>query len=73
MTRIEQKFARKPAFPVIRPASPLAQLLLLNRAFREYIRLQRLDAAALRDMGLTEADRRSVTLAGIAARMRNRA
>lgn len=73
MTRTAYKSARKPAHPARRRTSPLAGLLILNRAFREYIRLQRLDAAVLRDMGLTEADRRSVTLAGITARMRNRA
>lgn len=61
---------------ITRPAPGLLRIPLLreiviwNRAFREYQRLNRLDAAALRDMGLSEADRRSVTIASIAARLR---
>ena len=46
------------------------ELLIRNDAWREYVRLQRLDADDLRDMGLSEENRTSVTLSQIAARMR---
>ena len=46
------------------------ELLIWNDAWREYVRLQRLDADDLRDMGLSEENRTSVTLSQIAARMR---
>ena len=48
----------------------IKDLLIWNNAWREYYRLQNLDADALRDMGLTEASRASVTVTRIAARMR---
>lgn len=47
----------------------LERLLIWNAAWREHARLQRLDPDELRDMGLTEADRATVTVRQIAARM----
>jgi len=46
------------------------ELLIWNNAWREYYNLQRLDMDALRDMGLSEKSRASVTVSQIAARMR---
>jgi hypothetical protein len=48
----------------------LKEIALRHAAWQELQRLRRLDRDALRDMGLTEADRASVTVAQIAARMR---
>lgn len=48
----------------------IREILIWNAAWREYRHLQALDAAARADMGLSEADRASVSVAGIAARMR---
>jgi hypothetical protein len=46
------------------------ELLIWNAAWREYRHLQMLDAAALHEMGMTDAAHASVTVAQIAARMR---
>lgn len=48
----------------------LKKLMIWNAAWCEYYRLQRLDPAALRDMGISAVSRRSVTVSEIAARMR---
>ena len=50
--------------------SVLKSLFVWHAAWQEHRRLLRLDATELRDMGLTEADRRSVTVSQIVARMR---
>ena len=47
-----------------------SQLLIWNNAWREYYRLQKLDEDALRDMGLSEKSRASVTVSQIFTRMR---
>ena len=48
----------------------LNSLLIWNAAWREYRRLQSLDAAARADMGIPDTARASVTVARIVARMR---
>ena len=53
-----------------RRRSILSEILLWNAAWRECRRLHRLSPEALADMGLTAADRASVTISAIVARMR---
>lgn len=48
----------------------LREIGVWHAAWQEHQRVQKLDADALRDMGISEAERRSITIAQIAARMR---
>ncbi|MFA3919369.1 hypothetical protein [Ruegeria hyattellae] len=48
----------------------IKELMIWNNAWREYYRLQELDADAISDMGLSDESRASVTVSQIAARMR---
>jgi uncharacterized protein YjiS (DUF1127 family) len=59
----------QPAFATHRPQRRNGLLVWID-AYREHSALQKLDADALSDMGLTEASRASVTVSEIAARMR---
>ncbi len=67
-TRINLPFA-KTAYAAPRKSARNGLLIWLD-AWREYSVLQKLDADALADMGLTETARASVTVSQIAARMR---
>ncbi|MBO9436853.1 hypothetical protein J7394_21820 [Ruegeria sp. R13_0] len=62
--RATKSNSKIPYFGVIR------ELMIWNNAWREYSRLQELDAKALRDMGLSDEARASVTVSQIASRMR---
>ena len=53
-----------PNIPVVR------EILIWNRAWQEARRLRRQTDDALRDMGLTRADRDGVSVSDIAARLR---
>jgi uncharacterized protein YjiS (DUF1127 family) len=55
-----------PSIPVLR------EILIWNRAWQEVRCLRRQTDEALSDMGLTRADSDSVTVAQVAARLRNR-
>lgn len=48
----------------------LRELMIWHQAWQEKNRLLRLDPDALRDLGITEAQRHDVTVAQIAARIR---
>ena len=70
-------FFDQTARPLARPATGGARttrtrgpILVWLAAWQEYYRLQKLDAHALRDMGISEQDRARVTVSQIAARMR---
>ena len=63
---LTQVFGRSTINPTI---SLVKELLIWNRAWQEYFRLQRLDTDALRDMGITDGARNSVTVSRIASRI----
>lgn len=73
MTLIDQSF--KPASrPTLRNwlRQIPAEIELWSAAWLEFQQLRELDGRALKDMGLSEADRASVTVPKIAERMRQR-
>lgn len=63
-TALARPVSTAPRFRIVK------EILIWNAAWREYRRLHRLDAAALDDMAMTRTARATVTIAGIAARMR---
>lgn len=70
MTLIDQhRTIARPRTAPARRVPLVGTLLIWNAAWQEYSRMKALDADALRDMGLTEADRDSVTVSQIARRM----
>jgi|GEM_PF-3952252 len=73
MTLIDQSFkpASRPALGNWLRRIP-AEIELWSAAWLEFQQLRELDGRALKDMGLSEADRASVTVPKTAERMRHR-
>lgn len=55
--------------PFAAPAAVLKALLIWPWAWREYQHIRELDQDALKDVGLSDVDRRSITVRQIASRM----
>ena len=68
MTMLHTKTVR--TYHPARPVSFLQRIAIWHRAWVEHHKMQKLDAAALRDMGIEARDRDAVTVGEIAARIR---
>ena len=68
MTMIESKTAHTAQGP--HQPSLIRRIFIWHRAWVEFHKLQKLDDAALRDMGIRHSDRAAITVKDIAARIR---